>query len=81
MKVRNCLSFAVGTQVSGEELYQFFYHTTNVDHNKWKQMLFFRWKNYENNWLKRDGLYEVVDISDRYEGRCKTNIWFKRIKQ
>jgi hypothetical protein len=82
MKVRNCLSLATGTQVSGEELYQFFYgHTAELDHNKRKEIMFYTWKNQENHWLDKKAMYEVTRVPRDSSCGSDTRIWFRRIQE
>lgn len=84
MKVRNCLSLADGTIVSGKELFEFFYntseHCSSKDRHKWHTIAYYCHKDEENNWLDPEATYVVEHKlwNGWYGDRAK--IWFKKIK-
>lgn len=85
MKARNCLSLAVGTIVSGEELCEFFHHATRYcsqgDRRKWKEIAYYTRRNEENGWLDPKATY-IVERTARDSGcGADTRIWFRRIQE
>lgn len=85
MKARNCLSLAVGTIVSGEELCEFFHHATQYcshgDRRKWKEIMYYIRKAEENGWLDSKATYIVERRGREGEFDPDTRIWFKKIQE
>lgn len=79
MKVRNCLSLAEGTIVSGEELYRFFYTEEGqiTFHSQNKKLFLFYIKG--KNWINRNATYIVTHIKNS-KWNNKERVWFKRIR-
>lgn len=85
MVARNCLSLAVDTIVSGEELCEFFYHATKYcnqnDRNKWREICYYLRRDEENGWLDPKATY-IVERRERDSGcGADTRIWFRRIQE
>lgn len=85
MKVRNCLSLAKGTKVSGKELCEFFYHATKyvkpTDMRKWDMICWYLYKAETNGWLQEDAMYEVDYVTNYDTNKDRERIWFRKIQE